>query len=130
LWVDNKRENNVYERQALEALGIHVDLASDTQEASRKLSRKEYDLVVSDMERPPGKNAGYELLKQIRESGNSVPFIIYAGSSPSQFQFEAENRGAQGSTNDPHEFSHRSIITVTSELLLARDKEGINASSL
>jgi CheY-like chemotaxis protein len=103
LWVDDKPENNLYERQALEALGIHVDLANDTQEALRKLSRKEYDLVVSDMARPSGKNAGYDLLKQIRESGNTVPFIIYSGSNLPQYQLEAKSRGAQGSTSDPQE---------------------------
>lgn len=59
--------------------------------------------MVSDMERPSGKHAGYDLLKQIRESGNSVPFIIYSGSKLPQYQAEAESRGAQGSTNDPHE---------------------------
>jgi CheY-like chemotaxis protein len=103
LWVDDRPENNLYERRALEALGIHIDLANDSQEALRKLSSKEYDLVISDMARPSSKQAGYELLKLVRDSGNSVPFIIYAGSNLPQYRLEAENRGAQGSTNDPHE---------------------------
>jgi hypothetical protein len=30
LWVDDCPENNLYERRALEALGIHVDLANDS----------------------------------------------------------------------------------------------------
>ena len=36
LWVDDRPENNLYERRALEALGIHIDLANDSQEALRK----------------------------------------------------------------------------------------------
>jgi CheY-like chemotaxis protein len=103
LWVDDNPENNLYERRALEALGINIDLANDTQDALRKLSHKEYDLVISDMGRPSGKQAGYELLKLVRDSGNSLPFIIYAGSNLPQHQLEAEDRGAQGSTNDPRE---------------------------
>jgi len=103
LWVDDNPENNLYERRALEALGINIDLANDTQDALRKLAHKEYDLVISDMGRPSGKQAGYELLKLVRDSRNSVPFIIYAGSNLPQHQLEAEARGAQGSTNDPHE---------------------------
>ena len=47
LWVDDYPENNLYERRALEALGIHIDLANDSQDALRKLSHKEYDLVAS-----------------------------------------------------------------------------------
>jgi hypothetical protein len=52
---------------------------------------------------PSSKQADYELLKLVRDGGNSVPFIIYAGSNLPQHRLEAENRGAQGSTNDPHE---------------------------
>ena len=52
--------------------------------------------MISDMARPSSKQAGYELLKLVRDSGNSVPFIIYAGSNLSQYRLEAENRGAQG----------------------------------
>ena len=76
LWVDDNPENNLYERRALEALGINIDLANDTQDALRKLAHKEYDLVISDRGRPSGKQAGYELLKLVRDSRNSVPFII------------------------------------------------------
>jgi CheY-like chemotaxis protein len=109
LWVDDNPENNLYERRALEALGINIDLTNDTQDALRKLSHKEYDLVISDMGRPSGKQAGYELLKLVKDSGNSVPFIIYAGSNLPQHQLEAENRGAQGSTNDPRELFELAI---------------------
>jgi response regulator RpfG family c-di-GMP phosphodiesterase len=70
LWVDDRPDNNLYERRALEALAIHIDLANDSQEAMRKLSSKEYDLVISDMARPSGKQVGYELLKLVRDGGS------------------------------------------------------------
>jgi CheY-like chemotaxis protein len=95
LWVDDNPNNNLYERQALEALGIRIDLANDTQEALRKLGRKEYELVISDMARPSSKQAGCDLLKKVRERKNSVPFIVYSGFELPQPQ------SAQGSTNDP-----------------------------
>ncbi|HSB58422.1 MAG TPA: response regulator, partial [Methyloceanibacter sp.] len=103
LWADDNPDNNTYERRALQALGIRIDLATDTQDALRKLDRKEYDLVISDMGRPSGEQAGYELLKAVRDAGNGVPFVIYAGSNLPQHRLEAANRGAQGSTNDPQE---------------------------
>ena len=61
LWVDGHPERNIHERRALEALGVQVDLAKDSQEALRKLAHKEYELVISGMEQPSGKQAGYEL---------------------------------------------------------------------
>jgi CheY-like chemotaxis protein len=109
LWVDNSPENNLYERRALEALGIPIDLASDTQDALRRLSHKEYDLIISDMGRPSSKQAGFELLNSVRDGGNSVPFIIYSSSNLQQHRSEAENKGAQGSTNDPHELFELAI---------------------
>jgi CheY-like chemotaxis protein len=103
LWVDDRPANNLYERRALQALGLHIDLASDTEEAIGKLRRKKYDLVVSDMGRPSSKQAGFELLKAIRENGDDVPFVIYAGSNAPAHGVEARQRGAQGTTNDPSE---------------------------
>jgi CheY-like chemotaxis protein len=71
--------------------------------ALEKLRRKKYDLVISDMGRPSSKQAGFELLKAIRDTGNDVPFVIYAGSNAPAHGVEARRRGAQGSTNDPSE---------------------------
>ena len=50
----------------------------------------------------PGNNTrtGYELLQLIRESGNNVPFFIFAGQDRPAFRREAAARGAQLSTND------------------------------
>ena len=116
LWVDNWPKNNLYERRALEALGIHIDLANDSQDALRKLSSNEYDLVVSCMipsgdkawpsdkglAKGSSEQAGYELLTKVREGGNGVPFIIFAGPKVPQDQLEKQ-RGAQVSNNDPHQ---------------------------
>jgi CheY-like chemotaxis protein len=101
--VDDRPTNNLYERRALEALGLHIDLASDTEEAMGMLRRKKYDLVISDMGRPSSNRAGFELLKAIRDSGDDVPFVIYAGSNAPAHAVEARRRGAQGTTNDPSE---------------------------
>ena len=43
--------------------------------------------------------AGYELLTKVREGGNGVPFIIFAGLKVPQDQLEKQ-RGAQVSNND------------------------------
>lgn len=103
LWVDDRPANNVYERSALEALGIQIDLATSTDEAFAKLVAARYDLLITDMGRPPDPRAGYTLLDRLRASGNNIPVVIYAGSSSAEHREEARKHGALGTTSRPDE---------------------------
>ncbi len=103
LWVDDRPMNNTYERQALEALGIQFAISKSTEDALERLEKKHYDLVISDMARPPDQQAGYTLLKKVHEMQITTPFIIYAGSKRPEHIAEAHRRGALGTTNDPQE---------------------------
>jgi CheY-like chemotaxis protein len=103
LWVDDKPMNNTYERQALEALGIQFTISKSTEDALERLQRKNYDLIISDMGRPPDQKAGYTLLEKVKEIHITTPFIIYAGSKRPEHVAEAQRRGAFGTTNDPQE---------------------------
>jgi CheY-like chemotaxis protein len=104
LWVDDMPSNNRYERSAIESMGMIVDLSTSTNDAQRKLRRRgEYDVIISDMARPEGSQAGYELLRWMRERGDKTPFVIYSSSnSPAHFD-EAVRRGAVGSSASPGE---------------------------
>ena len=99
LWVDDRPENNVYERQSLEALGVSFVLCKSTDEALAKIKSQHFDVIISDMGRPPDAHAGYTLLDSLRKSGDATPFIIYAGSDAAEHKNEAQKRGALGSTN-------------------------------
>jgi CheY-like chemotaxis protein len=99
LWVDDHPENNVYERQSLEALGVSFVLAKSTEEALAKVKVQHFDVIISDMGRPPDSRAGYTLLDSLRKSGDRTPFIIYAGSSAPEHKKEAREHGALTSTN-------------------------------
>ena len=103
LWVDDRPNNNIYERQALEALGIEIDLSESTEDALRRIRREPFDLIISDMGRPPDARAGYTLLDELRKAGNRTPFVIYAGSKLPEHVREGRERGAAGVTNDPQE---------------------------
>jgi hypothetical protein len=103
LWVDDRPGNNVFEREAFGALGIKFDLALTTTEALKKLSQKRYSAVISDMGRVEGPKEGYVLLEQFRKIDKATPYFIYAGSKSPEHVKEAELRGAQGTTNNPHE---------------------------
>ena len=83
LWVDDRPANDVYERRALEALGIRVTTSLSTEEALEKARSTQYDAIISDMGRPPDPQAGYTLLDQLRKNKIDIPFIIYAGVEPS-----------------------------------------------
>lgn len=103
LWVDDRPDNNVYERQALETLGVGFVLASSTEEALEKLTQQRFDAIISDMGRPGDAFAGYTLLDSLRSKGDRTPLIIYAGSRDPQHVAEARRRGAIGYANNANE---------------------------
>ena len=103
LWVDDNPNNNSYERQALEALGVSFVLAISTDEALKKISRQRFDAIISDMGRPPDPRAGYTLLDKLRSSGDQTPFIIYASSRDPEHVAESRRHGAIGCTNNANE---------------------------
>jgi CheY-like chemotaxis protein len=103
LWVDDNPNNNSYERQALEALGVSFVLAISTDEALKKISRQRFDAIISDMGRPPDSRAGYTLLDKLRANGDQTPFIIYASSRDPEHVAESRRHGAIGCTNNANE---------------------------
>jgi CheY-like chemotaxis protein len=99
LWVDDRPENNIYERQSLEALGVTFVLSTSTDDALAKLAKQKFDVIISDMGRPPDPRAGYTLLDALRATGDRTPFVIYASSRDPEHRAEASRRGALGCTN-------------------------------
>lgn len=103
LWVDDRPENNVYERQAFEDQGLHFKLALSTEEALQILEHEKFAVIISDMGRKEGPEEGYVLLDALRKSGNRTPFVIYASSNLPEHKKMARERGAIGSTNRAQE---------------------------
>jgi CheY-like chemotaxis protein len=103
LWVDDKPENNIYERKAFEALGLTFTLALSTNQALEFLKHNKVATIISDMGRQEGPREGYVLLEALRNQEDKTPFFIYAGSNLPEHKREALERGAQGSTNNAQE---------------------------
>jgi CheY-like chemotaxis protein len=103
LWVDDNPENNIYERQAMEAMGLEFTLALSTKEAVELLKFQKFAAIISDMGRKEGPREGYVLLEAVRVVDKNIPYFIYAGSRAAQDQRETLLRGAQGTTNIPEE---------------------------
>lgn len=107
LWVDDHPDNNERERGVLEDFGIEFDLAISTSEAMRKIRRRPYDLVISDMARRSrserDRHAGLTLIDEIGAAGLELPVIIYGAGSAERLRDEVISRGGAGSTSSPFE---------------------------
>jgi DNA-binding NtrC family response regulator len=112
LWVDDNPENNVYERNALETLGVQFSLARSTEEARRLLASDPFQLVITDFARADDARGGYTLLEDVRKLSAAPPLIIYSGSSTSEFETQAKTRGAYGETNEPLKLFDMAISAI------------------
>lgn len=72
--------------------GFAVDILSDPRQAPLQATSGRYEAVVSDYQMP-GMD-GITLLKTIRQSGCTVPFIIFTGKGREEVVIEALNSGA------------------------------------
>lgn len=85
-------------RQCLEMEGqFHVDTASSVEQALEKIKKESYGAIISDYQMP-GKD-GLEFLKELGESGNDIPFIIFTGKGREELVIKALNLGADHYVN-------------------------------
>ncbi|MDD1720109.1 MAG: response regulator [Methanoregulaceae archaeon] len=71
---------------------LQTEVVTSAEEALERLGSRDFDAVVSDYEMP-GMD-GISFLKAVRESGSSIPFIIFTGKGTEQVAIEALNNGA------------------------------------
>lgn len=114
LWIDDNPKNNSWEVEAFESIGLIVDQVRSTDEAINKIQVQRYDCLISDMSRPEGNQAGYDLLKKIRNKGLSTPFIIYASDSNPDYLQSTIEKGGNGNTNNPFSLYYMVIAAVGS----------------
>ena len=103
LWVDDRPENNTWERQAFEAIGVRFTLSLTTEEALEKLSHNKFAAIISDMGRREGPREGYVLLDKLRQKGDATPLFFYAASNAPEHKRETREHGGQGCTNNAQE---------------------------
>ncbi len=103
LWVDDHPNNNVFETEAFEAVGVGVTPVRSTAEALDSLERVRYHVIVSDMARREGPREGYALLAELRKRGDNTPFFIYSSSGSPSARRETRKLGGNGHTASPRE---------------------------
>ncbi len=103
LWVDDRPDNNRYERKAFEAMGIEFVLSETTDDALAQLKSHRFAAVISDMGRREGPREGYVLLDALRIVDKTTPLFFYASSNAKEHKEETARHGGQGCTNDGQE---------------------------
>jgi len=88
---------------------FEFDSACCVDEAFKKLSTGQYDIVISDYEMP--QKDGLQFLKELREGKNEIPFILFTGKGREEVVIQALNLGADHYVN-----KQGSPETVYSEL--------------
>ena len=117
LHADDDPEFLAVAKQCLEEQNqFQVDTALSAEEALEKLRNSEYDAIVADYHMP-GKN-GLELLKELRQEGKNVPFILFTCKSKEEVAIEAVNSGVeqyidkQGNAETTYEILKQSICNA------------------
>lgn len=85
-------------KSAKQCLKLHgnynLESAFSVDEALEKLTKKETDVIVCDIQMPH--KDGFEFLKTLRESNNNVPFIVFTLTEDKEKALKAFNLGANG----------------------------------
>lgn len=98
LQVDDESGFLKVAKQILEMKGaFQVDTAVSVAGAMEKMKKKTYDVIVSDYKMPF--KDGLEFLKELRENGNGIPFIILTGARMEEVAGQALNLGADHYVN-------------------------------
>lgn len=103
LWVDDHPENNKYEEAVLIELGARIARAPTTDAALASVSRASFDVIISDYKREDDPEGGQHLFDQLEKMPPRIPYILYSGSSNTDFVKAAKAKGMVGETNDPRE---------------------------
>jgi PAS domain S-box-containing protein len=98
LYVEDERLVSKVMKELLELQGrFVVDTAYSVQDAYERLKQGQYDVIVSDYLLP--EKDGLQFLKELRESGNSIPFILFTGKGREEVAIKALNLGADQYVN-------------------------------
>jgi PAS domain S-box-containing protein len=97
-------------KELLELNGpFEVYNTSSVEESFEKIRQEDYAAIVSDYQMPH--KDGLDFLKELREKGNDIPFVLFTGKGREEVAIKAINLGADGYVN-----KQGSIETVYGEL--------------
>ncbi len=102
--------------QALIDSGYEAEMALNAQEATHKIERNNYDLILTQL--ASAQVDGYQILKKAKGRNKTTIIIVTTETEESHAALEAINRGAQGFIEKP--FSTAQLILEVKEALEKR----------
>ncbi len=99
LVIEDDRTVGQYVKRGLAEAGFHVDLVGDGAEGLRVASEGHYDVLVLDL-RLPGME-GREVLRTLRDRGNTVPVLVLTAQDAVDFKVQALRMGADDYVTKP-----------------------------
>ena len=125
LYVDDEPALLDITQLYLQRLGdFKVDIADSALLALEKLKIYQYNAIISDYQMP--QMNGIEFLKEVRCSGNNVPFIIFTGRGSEEIADEAFKSGAnyylQKSVNVKEKLTE--LVYQIQKIVQKQEKEG------
>jgi CheY-like chemotaxis protein len=102
LWVDDRPQNNLWERELLHSLGAVVVAAESTPSALECLRGEPFHVAISDIHRHDDPAGGIAGAGEIRAVAPDLPVVFYV----QQLASVQSPDGAHGITNEPNELLH------------------------
>ena len=117
LFVDDSLTSRTLGKNVLTNYGFNVDIAENPIDAMNLLTKKTYDLILSDIEMP--KMSGLEFLNQIKtnEMYSEIPFVIMSSLNDENTKHQAKKLGAADYIVKS-QFNKDNLIKTVSDLIL------------
>lgn len=117
LIVDDEAPIRTALRTAFRRENIKTAEASDGVEALEMLKRDRYQLIILDVMMP--RKGGYEVLQELRASGNNTPVLMLSGKDDEMNQVLGLGFGADSYLTKPF---HTSVLIQTAKALIRRSQ--------
>jgi serine/threonine protein kinase len=119
LAVDDEEDIRTTVSAIISGKGYEVDTAFDGEDALEKLTKKTYDLLITDIHMP--RMDGIRLLSRIRNEGSQVPVIMLTALDMEKYVLKSYRSGADYYMSKP--FAIQRLVTAVSYLLGDFDEE-------
>lgn len=117
LIVDDEAPIRMALKAAFRKEGIVIAEAADGVQALEMLKREKYQLIILDVMMP--RKGGYEVLQELRASGNNTPVLMLSGKDDEMNQVLGLGFGADSYLTKPF---HTSVLVQTAKALIRRSQ--------
>lgn len=103
LLVEDDRRIARFLQKGLKENAYAVDTVEDGEDALYQIGVNDYDLVILDI-MIPGEKDGFEVCREIRQSGNDIPVLMLTARDTVEDRIEGLDTGADDYLTKPFEF--------------------------